>query len=536
MSGFLEQFYREILRRVAYGSLIGAALVWLLITSSAWKSAGAALSHADAATSVALAGLLPRGEKLSHQVVIVAIDDSVYRSRFGSRSPLDRKVLQEVVTEILDNIPPDTRIAIDLDVSPTLPEGVRPEDWSPDELDRLWLRHRERVVLVRPIEGPDPLTPVWIEKLAEGGCGVEFARPTVPEVFGLVDIGHDFADSLAAQVTKAPRSGCVAPGASNTAEGREANSVLRRTALDASVLDQPMTVPATPGFGAALSALAPRVVFLGGTWGPSDTFRTPFGQRFGLQVHAARAAGHLQGRITAPAWLQVLAAIVAAALAVSGGRSCARWLARKRGARVEVQLRDPAGPEGAGPVVCRIQSVRPPLRWSVSWLFAAGSLRRFAVLLWIVLLMMLLYLLTAAAHAWGGVWMPTLIVFGFASFSVSAAWVVDITRPLQVERPIVVVDADRAPALRRAQETPGHGRLKLEEPSSPPPSPWQEVSRPLASIMGEIRSSFCTLTGRTAASRRDRRLARELLCLSLLHLCGRTILPLAAVLYIVTRP
>jgi hypothetical protein len=520
---FCRQLTRELLRRAAYGSLIGAALVWLLVTSSAWQAAGAAFSHADAAAAVAVGSIVDRGVRTRSvpAVVVVAIDDEVYRTRFDSKSPLDRSVLLEVAREILASTPKGTRLAVDLDVSPLVTGQRPPLTRDLDELDRLWLEHRDRVVLTRPLGPLHPATQEWIRTIEQGGCGVEFARAEVPEVFGLVDVGHDLAGSLASRAAAPRRSRCVDVSRSSDQMGSQSQSRLVRTALDPVLLAQPLTLPAQPGLGPLLRELQPAVVVLGGTWGTGDVFRTPFGERHGVHVHAAMAAGHLDGRMTVPPLLQVLAAIVAAALAVTTARAFAGRLAKAHPIRLHL-------PTIRGDQSSKLGGIDPSP--SDTDKFALGSLRRMAVLAWLVVLLLLIFFAIAAINVFAGVWLPTMILIGFTVFSVSAAWVVDITRPLQVER-AVFLSGDEC----RSPEAPGGAVLLCVDRSVATPPLRKEFVEPLGRLLAEVRSNASDLLvpgSRVGASRLT---ALRRLTLSVSHLLGKTGLPLGAMIYLLCR-
>jgi hypothetical protein len=60
--------------------------------------------------------------------------------------------------------------------------------------------------------------------------------------------------------------------------------------------------------GEMLDAVEPDWVVVGGAWGSTDIFATPFGDRFGVQVHAAALAGSMERQRVAPHWLQLMVA------------------------------------------------------------------------------------------------------------------------------------------------------------------------------------------------------------------------------------
>ena len=543
MQTFLERLTREFLRRVAYGSLIGAVLVQLLINSSFWKAGGAAVSHAEAAASVALQSALDPVSTQQQQVrvVVVAIDDEVFRERFGGVSPLNRATLSEIIAEVLNSTPGTTRVGIDLDVSPLPSKGARDADkgYQPDSLDRLLTQNRQRLILARPDMSTDQQTQEWVRTLEGGGCGVEFADAGVIESFGLLDLSHDRAGSLAARASRPRIADCLAPVDINPNAGYSAKNI-NRTALSLSVLAEPIAISAKPGLGALLRTLNPSVVVLGGTWGQGDVFRTPFGERFGVHVHAAKVAGHLEGRRAVAPWVQVLLAIFCAALAVASSSMLSKRLASGYRPTVLAHIR-PSGSASADTALVSgtVEYSQSSTDLAPSAAFARGTLRRFVVLLWVLGLMTGIFVLAAALNAYVGLWIPMLIILGFTIFSVTGAWVNDITLPLQVEHPVIVAK----PTVK------SHKLLMVfgVDVSSVPDNVFGAVKRvvvlefliPLYNSVAEVGSSSRRLLVQddtsSFASSTSRFSALRAFALAVLHLLGRTVAPLSAVLFLVTR-
>lgn len=540
---FLERLMREFLRRVAYGSLIGAVLVQLLINSSFWKAGGAAISHAEAAASVAIESALGLAVAQQKQVrvVVVAIDDEVFRDRFAGVSPLNRATLSEIIAEVLNSTPTTTRVGIDLDVSPLPRKGTRDagKDYQPDSLESLLTQNRQRLILARPDVSTDQQTQEWVRTLEDGGCGVEFADAGVMEAFGLLDMSHDRTGSLAARASKPRVAACLAQVDTGPNVGLAAKNITR-TALSLSVLADPIAVSAKPGFGELLRSMSPSVVVIGGTWGQGDVFRTPFGERFGVQVHAARAAGHLEGRRTVAPWVQVLLAIFCAAVAVASSSMLSKRLALGYRPKVLAHVRRSGSASSDTALVSgTVEHIQSSSDLTPSATFARGTLRRFVVLLWVLGLMMGIFLLAAAVNTYAGLWIPMLIIFGFTIFSVTAAWATDITLPLQVEHPLIV-----------ARPTVSNHKLLTVfgvDVTSAPETVLEAVKRvvvlefliPLYNALAEVGSSSRQLLVRDdsapTSSSPTRAGTLGAFALAVLHLIGRTVAPLSAVLFLVTR-
>jgi hypothetical protein len=272
LRSIVDQFLREFMRRAVYGSVVGAAFVYLLITSAPWKAAGAAFAHADLAAA-AFVGTVADSwtRERKSDVAVIAIDDRIYLERFQGRSPLDRDILASLLEDLLvnsaggadsaDGKTDETSakgsggpvIAIDFDVSPAVPPGKKHVS---DRLDAVIAKYRDRLVLARPV-ATDEGTLAWLEQIQSTGC-VRMGHSLVPQIFGLADFGHDAVGSLASMAAQAARG--------EPCQGVKASlsQVSTRVASDPMTLAAPRVLPAEPGMGKALKHLAPKVVMLGG--------------------------------------------------------------------------------------------------------------------------------------------------------------------------------------------------------------------------------------------------------------------------------
>lgn len=387
LSDLFAQILRECLRRMWLGSVVGAVFVWLLLTSSAWKAASIAMAHADVAASAWLDSLVQRSPPT--EVILIGIGADEYQSDFGGQSPLDRVVLARHIQALLAVLPSTTQLVVDLDVSPSAHLPVQ----LGDALDQLLVANAGRVVLSLPVLNPGIAAAEWQRQMQR--LGIVFGSPAIGRSFGLLDPGHDYNGSLS-QVA-AQRLQALGAPINESPPGRA-----NRSALDPARLAAPVVLP-LGGFDlTTLGALKPRAVVLGGMWPGAEIFETPFGPRNSAVVHAAKLAGYLDARRTLPSLVQVLAAILSAAICVTVARRAAHWLA-------------PADERMANGPLTQL---------------ARGQLRRLYVVGVVLLCLWTLVLVTAVLRqrGWG---LPSLMLLGFSLLSVVGAWASDITRGLQ---------------------------------------------------------------------------------------------------------
>ena len=458
---FIVQLSREFLRRLAYGSVVGALLVTLVVSSSGWRAAGAAFAHADLAASEFVGALLGPAQPPLPDVVVLAIDDDAYSEIFQAQSPLDRDKLRDLLQAVLSATPQTTQVVVDLDASPAVVAVHDGVVRAADALDHLFVAQRHRLVLARPVHVRQAPTQAWLSGLE--AQGVRFGQSTVGHVFGLVDFKHDWPDSLAALAARSVCPDCRAEVSTSAATPADGIAAKTAVASSPSVLAYPVTLVWRKDTPELLKALSPKAVVVGGTWGADDVFETPFGPRRGVQLHAAKLAGHLEGRQTMPAYAQVLMAIAVAALAVSSARLFAQRLARGRPGfvlRRRQWLRH--APQGES-CVWRVEPDETllALQQDPARAFKAGSFRRLLVLLWCAVLLLVVYLSLAALNHFAGFWFPGLLSIGFAVFALTASWVTDITRDLQIENPVFLVKSPSE--LGAAQALPNQDLRRLAQ-------------------------------------------------------------------------
>ncbi|MFY7917589.1 MAG: CHASE2 domain-containing protein [Rubrivivax sp.] len=240
------------------------------------------------------------------RVVVVAIDDKGFNSYFGGRSPLDRERLRDLLQAVDQGAPAQATLVVDLDLSPSARDAA-------SRLSPVWADAKpHRWVLADPVlQSPDPDLNREQWRSALCAAGIRFGFPHIPTEFGYTSGSHQFQASLV-QVAASQEMGCspwrrlvqiqLSP------EGRVD---LRRTAfvLDPSSLRQGLVIPFQGDLAQLrdiLAQLQPQLVVIGGMWGNADVFLTPFGERYGLQVHAAALEGQARGLRLAPHAVRLL--------------------------------------------------------------------------------------------------------------------------------------------------------------------------------------------------------------------------------------
>lgn len=301
LSAYSRHFFAEVLGRSLRGSLLVGGSILLLSKTGLWLYLASSLSAHDLQRSASW-----DVGNADAEVVVVGIDDLGYEEYFKGRSPLDRLALRDLLAAIDASTPPQATLVLDLDLSPGLDE-------DPGLLSALWKNaapHRW-ILASAGLQVPDPLShqQKWRDSVC--GAGVRLGFPYLPSEFGYASSTHQFRGGMT-DVFRDATPGCQywreIVGSSEVSEG---NLQLKRWAapMDGPTLRSGVMLPFQGNLAeikSALSQLAPQVVVVGGVWGPSDVFVTPFGERFGVQLHAASIQGQRLGHRLAPYWVQVL--------------------------------------------------------------------------------------------------------------------------------------------------------------------------------------------------------------------------------------
>jgi CHASE2 domain len=258
-----------------------------------------------AATSASDDRTAPRPSARS--VIVVGIDEHSFRNRYMERSPLDRCALRDQINAIYAAEP--DLLVVDIDLSPA--------DWlSRDEASAETQRTCQKelysaidgsadkgttTVLMEPFEVDDRVTTAdnkaWMAQREKHR--VRFGNAALPMRYGLVTEYFSGPGTLHSQATSrdseldGPRkyqidaatfSRNLVPVLTSWTE-RPCRNEDNCTGYDDSDLTATLKLnwPADRGSGQ-------RVVFFGGSYGRDDTYITPVGRFYGLEIHAAAFA------------------------------------------------------------------------------------------------------------------------------------------------------------------------------------------------------------------------------------------------------
>lgn len=291
--------------------------VWMLMSNTgAWQY----FSSSMLAHDVARTAHWSQFEATQAKVVVVAIDDAGYQGFFSAKSPLDRKLTKQLLDTIATSAPKAKRITLDLDLSPVpaQPNGQK-------MLDAYLLLDPKRWVLAAVNSGSEAdiaAQKAWRERLCQQG--ISFGLPYVPHEFGYPKLIHQYENGLA-DMTLQPAGQCADP-----VDGFVQKAMPQSPAMLQTGLILPFSGDLN-ALAAMLQAVEPDWVVVGGAWGSTDVLATPFGDRFGVQIHAAALAGALEHQRVAPNGVQLVVAwlfvSVLSTVLTSMGAYLGRWFA-----------------------------------------------------------------------------------------------------------------------------------------------------------------------------------------------------------------
>lgn len=309
----LAHFFGHLLHRLP-GALIVASLV--------------AIGHLqlhllDAVDSYALLAIgnlgtidTPTDRLLTPRVAVVLIDQTTHERQYKDRSPLDRCELEKDLKGIYEGRTPPRLVVIDLDLSPSprlresgpaLPmvptsqaNGSADRNIEADCEERLYRLFERppgltRTVLKDPADVIDPYarleTLKWKERMARAMVGFGDAR--LPVHFGLVTKLECRPDGLAAmafqQYSPTQTTTCVSDEHASQRfliaprqylHGLRTSTVANLPSRNPWIRDLPEVK-----FGELAHELP--VVFFGAGSDEGDSYLTPVGTRYGVEVHAA---------------------------------------------------------------------------------------------------------------------------------------------------------------------------------------------------------------------------------------------------------
>lgn len=230
---------------------------------------------------------------------VVEIDQRRYEEQYSARAPLDRCALHRDLTRVYEARP--RLLVVDIDLSPALWLMTLPREDPSNQKDceerlyRLLEEHAEktRTVLVAPFEladadgrnqAPRRTREDWQRRMTARGIG--FGDAELPVTFGLTLRARTDPESVVGAASKAWEAD-TPPTVSHGSD---------------SILIDPRRYYARPGGlhlvrdldRLAPGALAGARVFFGAAFGSrEDTFLTPVGEIYGVEVHAAALLSNL---------------------------------------------------------------------------------------------------------------------------------------------------------------------------------------------------------------------------------------------------
>ncbi|MBK4733112.1 CHASE2 domain-containing protein [Noviherbaspirillum pedocola] len=294
LRGVLRQlvslFFSESVAHALRGSVLVAMMLLFLNSTGAWKYFESTVRAHEFGRSAAETHSVD-GARLP---LVILVDDAGYERFFDGKSPVDRARMTTLLQTIAAHTRPDARVLIDIDLSPA-PGQARGQA----QLERL-LRGAPGKWVLPAVRSANPdaaaQNAAWRATLC--AAGVDFGLPYLPNEFGYPKLTHQYAGSLAD--VAAARGACVDP---------QQPFAQKAMPLSPLALKSGMVIPFSgdlEALGDMLDMLRPTSIVLGGAWGQADIFASPFGDRFGAQVHAAALAGAETGQRLAPRWMEVL--------------------------------------------------------------------------------------------------------------------------------------------------------------------------------------------------------------------------------------
>ncbi|MDB6142215.1 MAG: hypothetical protein JWP80_1259 [Pseudomonas sp.] len=249
------------------------------------------------------------------QVEVVTIDPKSHEDLYTERSPLDRCVLAQNLATLYTRPSPPNVLVIDLDLSPVLPSRdpyiAKKETDCEQKLLEL-LTHTEQfasaprttqTILMEPFDVEDKkgLAKIvaWKEKMI--AAHIQFGDPSLDVRYGLITAIECRPDSLAAKAFYAVQK-AVSPKVTPDCLGQPGEIKVRGKVSVMEYADllinpsqylsalRPVRVSdlSTENLAAAHRPSNPvTVVFFGAGYGEDDSYLTPVGTLYGVDVHAA---------------------------------------------------------------------------------------------------------------------------------------------------------------------------------------------------------------------------------------------------------
>jgi CHASE2 domain-containing sensor protein len=283
-------FFSENVTRTLRTSLLSTAVMLLLSSTGTWKYMASTIDAYEMTRAVAWSGTA----EIDKLPLVIAIDDTGYEKFFNAKSPVDRENIQALLATIAAHTGPQTRVTIDIDLSPVPGQATQQA-----ALEKFLLQSAGKWVLPA-VRGGNPQLAASLASWRTGLCarGIDFGLPYIPNEFGYPKMSHQYANSLGDASSR--HGTCADP---------EQVMVQKALPLQPTYLKSGLVLPFSGDLallGSLLDSINPPFVVLGGSWGQTDIFATPFGDRYGVQIHAAALAGTIQHEHLAPVWVEVL--------------------------------------------------------------------------------------------------------------------------------------------------------------------------------------------------------------------------------------
>lgn len=329
-------------------ALIVASLVNIAHHQTHWLDAVDGYAFLTLGNLTAIDSL--RGNTRDPKVAVVIVDPQSHEDLYSERSPLDRCELAREL-DLLYNLASIKVLVIDLDLSPILPsknERIVAEDNLCQNLlsevltraDDNGIPRTTKTIVMEPfsVNNTAGQTSISLWRTQMEQAGIQFGDPSLVVHYGLVTKIECNPDGLAALAFKA--SGLEVPtnclGNPQEISKQSPDDPIPLLINPSQYLLGLRSVSATclspqQASGPAVTACAPHptgnlpVVFFGSGYGEDDTYSTPVGTVYGVEVHAAAFLSLLEPRID-EVKIKVLGFLLEIAYAVSlGGIVSLSW-------------------------------------------------------------------------------------------------------------------------------------------------------------------------------------------------------------------
>ena len=271
-------------------SVLASVLLTILASSGGWKYFTSTVTAHELLRSAAWTRTVD-AESLP---LVIEIDDVGYEKFFNAKSPLSRERIRALLSTIAAHTDAATRVTIDLDLSPVPGQSI--EQAALQE----FLFAQPNKWILPSVRGGNSEAVLSLRQWRAMMCarGIDFGLPYIPNEYGYPRMTHQYRNSLSDASVK--HGTCADP---------DAPLVQKAMPLQPTYLKAGLVIPFSGDLDALASILdlvKPKAVVLGGAWGQMDVFATPFGERFGVQIHAAALAGAISGESLAPIWVELL--------------------------------------------------------------------------------------------------------------------------------------------------------------------------------------------------------------------------------------